>query len=69
MVVNIDVGGVVINVLVDVVGVIVWVVDLVVDVDLLFECIGVYKVCCGSGNIVIEDVLINDEIVVVIIVG
>ena len=57
MVANIDAGGAAINVLADVVGATVRVVDIAVDVG----AAGPFKVRRSSGNIAVEDALSEDE--------
>jgi len=62
MVANIDAGGAAINVLADVAGATVRVLDMAVDCEApLAEAIGAYKVRRSSGNIAVEDALSHDE--------
>ena len=64
MVANIDAGGAGINVLAELAGASVRVVDVAVDCDEpLSEVIGAHKVRRGSGNIAVEDALSLDEAV------
>jgi nicotinate-nucleotide--dimethylbenzimidazole phosphoribosyltransferase len=62
MVANFDAGGAAINVLADVAGAGVRVVDIAVDVDESFSpSIGAHKVRRSSGNIAVEDAMTADE--------
>ena len=64
MVANIDAGGAGINVLAELAGASVRVVDVAVDCDEpLSDVIGAHKVRRGSGNIAVEDALSLDEAV------
>jgi nicotinate-nucleotide--dimethylbenzimidazole phosphoribosyltransferase len=65
MVANIEAGGAAINVLADVVGASVRVVDIAVDSDAL----GDHKVRRSSGNIAVEDALTEDEAVAAVKAG
>ena len=63
MVANFDAGGAAINVLADLAGAGVRVVDIAVDTDTpLSPAIGAYKVRRGSGNIAVEDALSDEEV-------
>ena len=62
MVANFDAGGAAINVLADMAGASVRVVDIAVDVaEPLSPSIGAHKVRRGSGNIAVEDALSSEE--------
>jgi nicotinate-nucleotide--dimethylbenzimidazole phosphoribosyltransferase len=62
MVANFDAGGAAINVLAELAGAGVRVVDVAVDSEApLSPSIGAHKVCRGSGNIAVEDALSADE--------
>jgi nicotinate-nucleotide--dimethylbenzimidazole phosphoribosyltransferase len=62
MVSNFESGGAAINVLADLAGASVRVVDIAVDSDApLTPAIGAHKVCRGSGNIAIEDALTAEQ--------
>jgi nicotinate-nucleotide--dimethylbenzimidazole phosphoribosyltransferase len=62
MVANFDAGGAAINVLAELAGASVRVVDIAVDVEQpLSEKIGAYKVRRGSGNIAVEDALTPEQ--------
>jgi nicotinate-nucleotide--dimethylbenzimidazole phosphoribosyltransferase len=61
MVANIASGGAAINVLADIAGATVRVVDLAVDGDPVSEQIGAHKVRRGSGNIAVQDALTEQE--------
>jgi nicotinate-nucleotide--dimethylbenzimidazole phosphoribosyltransferase len=70
MVANFDAGGAAINVLADVVGATVRVVDIAVDVDEpLSPPVGAYKIRRGSGNIAVEDALSTTEVEAAIAAG
>jgi nicotinate-nucleotide--dimethylbenzimidazole phosphoribosyltransferase len=70
MVANIDGGGAAINVLADVAGATVRVVDVAVDCDQpLTEAIGADKVRRSSGNIAVEDALSQEEAELAIATG
>jgi len=63
MVANFDAGGAAINVLAEVAGATVRVVDVAVDAsEPLSPSIGAHKVRRGSGNIAVEDALTDDEV-------
>ena len=63
MVANFEAGGAAINVLAEVAGAIVRVVDVAVDApEPLSPSIGAHKVRRGSGNIAVEDALTDDEV-------
>jgi nicotinate-nucleotide--dimethylbenzimidazole phosphoribosyltransferase len=61
MVANFDAGGAAINVLADIAGATVRVVDMAVDADTLTAQVGAHKVRRGSGDITVEDALTDDE--------
>ncbi|MBV8787457.1 MAG: nicotinate-nucleotide--dimethylbenzimidazole phosphoribosyltransferase [Mycobacterium sp.] len=61
MVANFDAGGAAINVLADIAGATVRVVDIAVDAEPLSAPIGAHKIRRGSGDITIEDALSRDE--------
>lgn len=61
MVANFDAGGAAINVLADIAGATVRVVDMAVDADPLTAQVGAHKVRRGSGDITVEDALTDDE--------
>lgn len=65
MVANIDAGGAAINVLADVAGASVRVVDIAVDT----ETGGEHRIRRGSGNIAVEDALTEDEAVAAVRAG
>jgi nicotinate-nucleotide--dimethylbenzimidazole phosphoribosyltransferase len=70
MVANIDGGGAAINVLADIAGATVRVVDIAVDCDQpLSETIGAHKVRRATGNIAVEDALSQDEVEAAIAAG
>jgi nicotinate-nucleotide--dimethylbenzimidazole phosphoribosyltransferase len=70
MVANIDAGGAAINVLADIAGASVRVVDIAVDCEQpLTEAIGAHKVRRSSGNIALEDALSVDETVAALAAG
>ncbi|MDT5152868.1 MAG: nicotinate-nucleotide--dimethylbenzimidazole phosphoribosyltransferase [Mycobacterium sp.] len=70
MVANFDAGGAAINVLAELAGASVRVVDVAVDSDEpLSEAIGAHKVRRGSGNIAVEDALSADEVVAALDAG
>jgi nicotinate-nucleotide--dimethylbenzimidazole phosphoribosyltransferase len=70
MVANIDAGGAAINVLADLAGAGVRVVDISVDADApLTPEIGAHKVRRGSGNSAVEDALSHDEVVAAVEAG
>jgi nicotinate-nucleotide--dimethylbenzimidazole phosphoribosyltransferase len=63
MVANFEAGGAAINVLAEVAGAVVRVVDVAVDApEPLSPSIGAHKVRRGSGNIAVEDALTDDEV-------
>jgi nicotinate-nucleotide--dimethylbenzimidazole phosphoribosyltransferase len=63
MVANFDAGGAAINVLAEVAGATVRVIDVAVDApESLSPSIGAHKVRRGSGNIAVEDALTDDEV-------
>ena len=63
MVANFEAGGAAINVLAEVAGATVRVVDVAVDApEPLSPSIGAHKVRRGSGNIAVEDALTDDEV-------
>ena len=61
MVANFDTGGAAINVLADIAGATVRVVDIAVDAEPLSEPIGDHKIRRSSGDITIEDALSGEE--------
>jgi len=61
MVANFEAGGAAINVLAELAGATVRVVDIAVDSDALTPAIGAHKVRRSSGNIAVEDALLADE--------
>ena len=70
MVANFDAGGAAINVLADLAGATVRVVDVAVDSDEpLSDAIGAHKVRRGSGNIAVEDALSDDEVAAAVEAG
>jgi nicotinate-nucleotide--dimethylbenzimidazole phosphoribosyltransferase len=70
MVANFDAGGAAINVLAEVAGATVRVVDIAVDVDAPHSpSIGRHKVRRGSGNIATEDALTAEEVIAAIEAG
>jgi nicotinate-nucleotide--dimethylbenzimidazole phosphoribosyltransferase len=69
MVANIDSGGAAINVLAEVAGATVRVVDIAVDTDDVTGPIGAHKVRRSSGNIAIEDALTADEAAAAVVAG
>lgn len=69
MVANFDAGGAAINVLAELAGASVRVVDVAVDSEPLSEAIGAHKVRRGSGNITKEDALSADEVVAALDAG
>ncbi|WP_293243209.1 nicotinate-nucleotide--dimethylbenzimidazole phosphoribosyltransferase [Mycolicibacterium sp.] len=70
MVANIDGGGAAINVLAELTGATVRVIDVAVDTDEpLSQAIGAYRVRRGSGNIAIQDALTHDEAVAAVEAG
>jgi nicotinate-nucleotide--dimethylbenzimidazole phosphoribosyltransferase len=70
MVANFVAGGAAINVLAELAGATVRVVDVAVDTDEpLSPAIGAYKVRRGSGNIAVEDALSADEVAAAITAG
>lgn len=70
MVANFDAGGAAINVLAEVAGATVRVVDIAVDADHPHSpSIGAHKVCRGSGDISVEDALLPDELNAAIAAG
>jgi nicotinate-nucleotide--dimethylbenzimidazole phosphoribosyltransferase len=69
MVANIDAGGAAINVLAEVAGAGVRVIDVAVDADPQTAKIGEYKVRRGSGDIAVEDALTEDEAIAAIEAG
>jgi nicotinate-nucleotide--dimethylbenzimidazole phosphoribosyltransferase len=70
MVANFDAGGAAINVLAEVGGASVRVVDIAVDVDEpLSPSIGAHKVRRGSGNIAVEDALMSEEVTAAVAAG
>jgi nicotinate-nucleotide--dimethylbenzimidazole phosphoribosyltransferase len=72
MVANIDAGGAAINVLAEVVGASVRVVDIAVDIDLTEEAserVGAHKIRRSSGNIAIEDALSEHDAIAAIAAG
>ena len=70
MVANIDAGGAAINVLADIAGASVRVVDIAVDCEQpLTEAIGAHKVRRSSGNIALEDALSAEEVVAALEAG
>ena len=70
MVANFDAGGAAINVLAEVAGAGVRVVDIAVDSEApLSASIGAHKVRRGSGNIAVEDALSPDEVAAAIAAG
>lgn len=70
MVANFEAGGAAINVLAELAGASVRVVDVAVDSDEpVSEAIGAHKVRRGSGNIAVEDALSADEVVAAIEAG
>jgi nicotinate-nucleotide--dimethylbenzimidazole phosphoribosyltransferase len=70
MVANFDAGGAAINVLAEVGGASVRVVDIAVDVDdPLSPSIGAHKVRRGSGNIAVEDALMSEEVTAAVAAG
>lgn len=70
MVANFDAGGAAINVLAEVGGASVRVVDIAVDVDEpLSPSIGAHKVRRGSGNIAVEDALTSEEVTAAVAAG
>jgi nicotinate-nucleotide--dimethylbenzimidazole phosphoribosyltransferase len=70
MVANIDGGGAAINVLADIAGATVRVVDIAVDCDQpLSEIIGAHKVRRSTGNIAVADALSQDEVDAAIAAG
>ena len=70
MVANIDGGGAAINVLAELAGATVRVVDVAVDTDEpLSQAIGEHRVRRGSGNIALEDALTDDEAVAAVEAG
>jgi nicotinate-nucleotide--dimethylbenzimidazole phosphoribosyltransferase len=63
MVANFEAGGAAINVLAEVAGAVVRVIDVAVDApEPLSPSIGAHKVRRGSGNIAVEDALTDDEV-------
>jgi nicotinate-nucleotide--dimethylbenzimidazole phosphoribosyltransferase len=70
MVANFDAGGAAINVLAELAGATVRVVDVAVDADEpLSEAIGAHKVRRSSGNIAVEDALTADEVAAAVDAG
>jgi nicotinate-nucleotide--dimethylbenzimidazole phosphoribosyltransferase len=70
MVANFDAGGAAINVLAELAGASVRVVDIAVDSDEpLSEAIGEHRVRRGSGNIAVEDALSEDEVAAAVDAG
>lgn len=70
MVANFEAGGAAINVLAELAGASVRVVDVAVDSDgPLSDAVGAYKVRRGSGNIAVEDALSADEVVAALDAG
>jgi nicotinate-nucleotide--dimethylbenzimidazole phosphoribosyltransferase len=70
MVANIDAGGAAINVLAELAGATVRVVDVAVDSDdPLTQAIGAFRVRRGSGNIAIEDALSADDVAAAVDAG
>ena len=70
MVANFDAGGAAINVLAEMAGAGMRVVDVAVDADApLSPSIGAHKVRRGSGNIAVEDALSADEVVAALEAG
>jgi nicotinate-nucleotide--dimethylbenzimidazole phosphoribosyltransferase len=61
MIANFDAGGAAINVLADIAGATVRVVDMAVDADPLTVQVGAHKVRRGSGDITAGDALTDDE--------
>jgi nicotinate-nucleotide--dimethylbenzimidazole phosphoribosyltransferase len=70
MMANFDAGGAAINVLADMAGATVRVVDIAVDViEPLSPSIGAHKIRRGSGNIAVEDALSAEEVEAAIAAG
>ncbi len=61
MVANFDAGGAAINVLAELAGAGVRVVDMAVDTDRSDDAIGAHKIRRGSGNIAVEDALTAEQ--------
>ncbi len=69
MVANIDQGGAAVNVLAEVAGAGVRVVDIAVDADPASEAIGAHKVRRSSGDISVEDALSEQEVLAAVTAG
>ncbi len=69
MVANIDQGGAAINVLAQLAGAGVRVVDIAVDADPFSEPIGAHKVRRSSGDIAVEDALTKQEVIDAVTAG